>query len=480
MKQRSLLLPLLALSLPLTRCALTDHYELLGAGVSGSADDKAGTAGAATLGGGGEASGTGSSSIGAAGGKSGGAPTGAAGGAGIPAACASACGPPQQCCGTTCIDLAIDAQNCGGCGDACEQGRSCGASTCSVGWLTMAAPPMGFVGRTRAASVAVGRSMFIWGGLDSAGNPLDTGAIYSPVTDDWVEVSKGLGMLTPRSMATAVWTGAVVIVFGGSDGMGNLLKDAAAYDPQSRLWSALPSAATARSQPLGFWDGARAIFWGGTATNNLPIAGADRFDLATWTASSKTGDPGQLLAPAVGFDGSLVYFQGGLFNGSMRQDKVFSYTTKTDDWSALSKSLSARSSAFGVWDGSHFVVWGGRDDAALHNDGNYMSGSTWVPMGAVAAPSARMLSARRSGWAFAVHPGMIAILGGEISLSGNGTMSANGATYDVAGNTWTPILDWPTSEAHDYGMGVWTGDEFVVWSGLDNGKVSTTGQRLTF
>ncbi|HEY5375864.1 MAG TPA: hypothetical protein VIK01_19430, partial [Polyangiaceae bacterium] len=71
-------------------------------------------------------------------------------------------------------------------------------------------------------------------------------------------------------------------------------------------------------------------------------------------------------------------------------------------------------------------------------------------------------------------------LGGEVSLSGNGTMSANGATYDVAGNTWKPIADWPTSEAHDYGVGVWTGDEFVVWSGVDTGKVSTTGQRLTF
>ncbi|HEY5375698.1 MAG TPA: hypothetical protein VIK01_18595, partial [Polyangiaceae bacterium] len=412
MKQRSLLLPLLALSLPLTRCALTDHYELFGAGASGSADDAAGTAGTTTLGSGGEASGAGSSSIGAAGGTSGGAgglvgggggtvtQGGSAGGGGIPAVCASTCGAPQQCCGTTCSDLAIDAQNCGSCGNACEQGRTCATSTCSVGWLTMAAPPMGFVGRTRAASVAMGRSVFIWGGLDNSGNALDTGAIYSPVTDDWVDVSKGLGMLTPRSTATAVWTGSVVIVFGGIDGTENLLKDAAAYDPQSKLWSALPSAATARSQPLGFWDGARAIFWGGTATNNLPIAGADRFDLTTWAASSKTGDPGQLLAPAVGFDGSIVYFQGGLFNGNNRQDKVFSYTTKTDNWSALSKSLSARSSAFGAWDGSHFVVWGGRDDVALRNDGKYLSGSTWVSMGAIAAPSARSLYARRGGWAF--------------------------------------------------------------------------------
>ncbi|HEX7452681.1 MAG TPA: kelch repeat-containing protein, partial [Polyangiaceae bacterium] len=404
---------------------------------------------------------------------------GSAGGGGMDVVCASTCGAPQQCCGTACTDIAIDAQNCGSCGNACEKGRTCATGTCSVGWLTMAAPPLGFVGRTRAASVAMGRSVFIWGGLDNSGNALDTGAIYSPVTDDWVNVVNGLGMLTPRSMATAVWTGSVVIVFGGIDGTGNLLKDAAAYDPQSKLWSALPSAATARSQPLGFWDGAYAIFWGGATTSGTAIAGAGRFDLTSWAAASKTGDPGQLLFPAVGFDGSIVYFLGGIINGT-RQDKVFSYTTNTDNWSTLSKSLSARSSAFGVWDGSHFVVWGGRDDSALRNDGKYLSGSTWVSMGAIAAPSARSLSARRGGWAFAVHPGVIAVLGGNVSLNGT-VMSANGATYDVAGNTWKPILDWPTSEPHDYGMGVWTGEAFVVWSGLDNAnKVTTTGQRLTF
>jgi len=169
-----------------------------------------------------------------------------------------------------------------------------------------------------------------------------------------------------------------------------------------------------------------------------------------------------------------------LLNGSTRQDRVSSYTTSTDNWSNLAKSLSARGGAFGVWDGSHFVVWGGRDDNGLRSDGKYMSGASWISMGAIGAPSARMLLGRRSGWAFAVRPGVVAIVGGEISTSQNGYLGTDGATYDVAANSWTAIPSWPSGEQHDYGMGVWTGAEFVVWGGADNNQPTSSGERIAF
>ncbi len=124
----------------------------------------------------------------------------------------------------------------------------------------MAPPPTGFVGRIHPAAVAMGRSVFIWGGRDSTGAALDTGAIYSPETDSWVLVNQ-TGAPPPRSLATAVWTGNVVIVFGGVDASGNnLLRDAYAYDPNAKTWTTLPPALTPRCQPLGSWDGTRAIF----------------------------------------------------------------------------------------------------------------------------------------------------------------------------------------------------------------------------
>ncbi len=484
MKQRALLLALLLLGSSVTRCALTDHYALTSDGASGMA-------GTATLDGAtsaGAQGGAGGVSTVSSGGTSGGGALQADSG---DASQGSGCSPPcsselQECCAGKCAEITTDAQNCGRCGNVCDTGRECAASACRAGWVSMAPPPTGFVGRMHPATVAMGRSVFIWGGRNNGG-VLNTGAIYSPATDSWVLVNQ-TGAPPARSLATAVWTGNVVIVFGGIDGSTtNLLKDAYAYEPNAKTWTPLPPAATHRARALGLWDGTRAIFWGGTDANNAPIAGADRYDLTNWTTSSTAGDPGPLLGPAVGFGGSTLYLQGGLLNGNTRQDKVFSYATGSDAWATLSTGLAARSNAFGVWDGSHFVVWGGRDDANVRNDGEYLSGSSWTAMNATGAPSARMLFWLRSGWAFVVQPGVVAILGGETSLQGNGTFSTNGATFDIAANAWKAIADWPSGETHDYGVGVWTGEELVLWSGYDQvaaagqmGNATITGERLAF
>jgi hypothetical protein len=483
-KQRGLVLPLLLLNLSLTRCALTDHYELTpdAGGVNGTGSFSSGGATAASAGFGGTGGVLSAGGLGAAGGT-----IAQSGSAGSPpdGTCSSPCSELEECCAGTCVEITTDPQNCGSCGSVCDVGR-CAAGACRTGWVSMAPPPTGFVPRIHPATVAMGSSVFIWGGRGSAGG-LDTGAIYSPATDSWVLVNQ-TGAPPPRSLATAVWTGSVVIVSGGvDDSNNNLLRDAYAYDPDAKTWTTLPPPATNRCRSLGLWDGTRAIFWGGTDQNNVALAGADRFDLTNWTTSSTPGDPGPLLGPAMGFDGSTLYVQGGLLNSNARQDKVFSYATGTDSWSAVSKSLAARSSGFGVWDGTHFVVWGGRDDANVRNDGKYLSGSTWTAMNVAGAPSARMLYWLRAGWAFALRPGVVAILGGQTQLAGNGIFSTNGATFDVAANEWKAIADWPSGETHDYGVGVWTGEEFVLWSGYEqvapNGQASNatiTGERLSF
>jgi hypothetical protein len=343
----------------------------------------------------------------------------------------------------------------------------------------MSAPPVGFVARWRAAAVAMDKSVFIWGGSDSSGVVLDSGAIYSPVTDTWTALPKDGGTPTARVFATAVWTGSVVVVFGGSDAAGATpYKDGSTYDPAKNAWTALPQASKARSSALGFWDGQRAIFWGGIGATSAAVTGADRFDLTTWSASSATGDPGAVLNPASGWDGSTLYLQGGQLTTG-RTDKVSTYTSGTDTWANLNKSLSARSNAFGVWDGSRFVVWGGRDDLNnLHNDGKYEIGGAWTAMATAGQPATRMAVPRRHGWIFATAPGLIALFGGETSLTGQGTFTSTGATYDVVGGKWGTAASWTSAETHDYGVGVWTGEEFVLWGGR-NGNGASPASTLT-
>jgi hypothetical protein len=94
--------------------------------------------------------------------------------------------------------------------------------------------PMSSVGAPspRAEHVAVwtGSRMFIWGGC--GGMACDTirndGAIYLPDANggSWTPVP-GSSLLSGRRNATAVWTGAEVIVWGGRSGSGALLGDGA-------------------------------------------------------------------------------------------------------------------------------------------------------------------------------------------------------------------------------------------------------------
>jgi len=419
--------PLCAL---LTGCPLTDHYRLQ--------EDSLGAAGAPQSGDAGEPSGNGGAGIINAGGA-GALDTGGATGS-----------------------------------DSCE------ANKCSGKWVSMAEPPEQLVARSKAASVAMGDAVFIWGGLDNGGAALNNGAIYYPATDSWKPLQPDPGSPSPRINATAVWTGAAshkVIVFGGTDASGGMVfRDGGVYDVVDNSWQALPMnmMTSKRSAPYGYWDGTRAVFFGGLNAMPAVVPGADRFDLKTWSTSTTSGDPGLLGFSAIAFDGSVMYLQGGVI-GSTRQEKVFAYTSSTDKWATLTTGPSIRTGAFGAWDGSHFVVWGGQDDAGLRNDGKIMSGTTWSDMAATEL-TARRIGFRRSGWAFQVKPGVVAMIGGQTSISGSvETLATDGASYDVSSGQWTAIPAWPSNETHEYGIGVWTGEEFVVWGGRALNVSTLTG-----
>lgn len=471
MKVRFTILASLPLGLLLTGCPLTDHYQLL---------DESGAApgvGAGNPGGGRPESGP---PLGGIGGVAG-AERGAAGEAGDPTSKGG-----SEMVGSGGGGGDIETAGSSGTGGAapcvatCNAKRSCVANGCTSGWVSMARPPSQLVARSRAASVALGKSVFIWGGLDNDGAALNDGALYNPVLDTWKYLPRDPGSPSPRIMATAVWTGAgsnKVVVYGGTDaGGGMTYKDGAIYDVADNSWAPLPPHPTIskRSAPVGYWDGTRAIFFGGLNGAN-PVAGADRFDLKTWTVSTTSGDPGALGSSATAWDGSVMYLQGGVI-GAVRQDRVFSYTSSTDAWANLSKALSVRSGAFGAWDGSRFVVWGGQDDGGLRTDGKALAGTTWSDM-TLGPLEARRVAFRRSGWSFQVRPGVIAIVGGLTSTTGVGTLAINGASYDVSNARWSAIPDWTSLQSHEYGIGVWTGEEFVIWGGRDQNVSTLTGER---
>jgi N-acetylneuraminic acid mutarotase len=128
--------------------------------------------------------------------------------------------------------------------------------------------------------VWTGREFIVWGGLGCTrtrtGEPRSCGdgARYDPARDAWTPLS-GVNAPTPRSGHSAVWTGQVMLVWGGgaetcANGTSGACQDGAAYDPVADTWTPLrvQGAPFARSSHAAVWTGARMFVWGGVGAGS--------------------------------------------------------------------------------------------------------------------------------------------------------------------------------------------------------------------
>jgi galactose oxidase-like protein len=107
--------------------------------------------------------------------------------------------------------------------------------------------------------------MMVWGGIDNSGAYLDGDGRYCPATDTWTTLPT-MRAPSPRSGHSAVWTGAVMVVWGGERNS-TFLDTGARYDPVANSWdsTAKGKAPSARFQqrPCGpeaeWWSGAEAL-----------------------------------------------------------------------------------------------------------------------------------------------------------------------------------------------------------------------------
>lgn len=110
--------------------------------------------------------------------------------------------------------------------------------------------------------------LIVWGGDDGNGDGtpdatyLANGGRYSAASNTWSGMAAA--PIAGRSIATAVWTGSEMIVWGGT-GAGGALGDGAAYDPVANAWSPVLAAGSpvARSRHTAVWTGSEMIVFGG-------------------------------------------------------------------------------------------------------------------------------------------------------------------------------------------------------------------------
>ena len=150
--------------------------------------------------------------------------------------------------------------------------------------------------RHQHTAVWTGSTMIVWGGLDSAYEPINTGGIYDPATNMWTALST-TNAPSPRTGHTAVWTGTQMLIFGGSNtevpgSAANLLADGAAYHPDSNSWTPLSSTdvPSARFRHAAVWTGSEMLIFGGElAGGQLATTGAAyRPEIGPWRPLSAT------------------------------------------------------------------------------------------------------------------------------------------------------------------------------------------------
>lgn len=144
-------------------------------------------------------------------------------------------------------------------------------------------------GRSTMAAVWTGRLMLTWGGDGPDGQFAD-GATYDPRSDAWTPLPAS--PLSARNAPAAVWTGDEVILWGGSSSSGDH-RDGAAYNPATRQWRSIAEAPfSSAGRPVGLWTGSEMIVLAGF--NSRDVAA---YDPAADTWRTLPELPGQLQAP---------------------------------------------------------------------------------------------------------------------------------------------------------------------------------------
>lgn len=170
----------------------------------------------------------------------------------------------------------------------------------------------------RSAHVAVwtGTEMVVWGGGSTS--TLADGAAYDPARDAWRPVT-GTGAPTARLGARAIWTGAVMIVWGGGGGAdlgGAERHDGGVYDPARDAWTLFATPAS-RSVKLNaaVWTGAAMMVWGGSTGSGPEVylneGAAFEPAVSRLTLLPTIGAPTRRTSPSAVWTGSEMIVWGG-------------------------------------------------------------------------------------------------------------------------------------------------------------------------
>ena len=307
-----------------------------------------------------------------------------------------------------------------------------------------------------------------------------------------------------RSMHTAVWTGAEMLVWGGLaqvNAQPQYLGAGGSYNVATNTWAAM----TSTDEPLGrvghtaVWTGTEMLVWGGTRSSSLNPTGMNsgaRYEPNVrgdrWTAISAIGAPSPRSGHTAIWTGNRMIVWGGT-NGSTYLNDGGIYDPMSDTWTPISvaNAPTARSKHTAVWTGTEMIVWGGFDGTAYALSGaRYRPyNDSWVAVNISIPPNSdgsymNQPDPRENHTAVWTGTEMI-VWGGQIHR-GAGSLGTpdydsdvtnTGGRYDPVTNGWRNVSVAGAPSSRSGQVGVWTGTEMIICGGASPSTDGNTGKR---
>jgi HYR domain-containing protein len=328
--------------------------------------------------------------------------------------------------------------------------------------------------RSDHVTVWTGNVMIIWGGIYAGGAYTNTGALYDPILDSWSPTTQ-IGAPSARYGAAAVWTGKEMIVWSGHSRQ-VLTPVGSRYDPFTDTWAPISmiGAALFGARPAAVWSGKEMIVWSGGqyGAPNLNIGARYDPESDHWTPMTNEGAPSPRYNFTATWTGKVMIVWGGEYNigGANGLNTGGLYDPATDTWIAASTvgAPSRRYNHTAVWLGTRLAVWGGWGGSDLNSGGLYdPEHDTWTPISTLGAPSARYYHT-------AIWTGREMIVWGGAIWQGS---FDTGGRYDPDTDTWTPTTTVSAPSPRYAHGAVWTGERMLIWGGLGAGGEFDTGGR---
>jgi N-acetylneuraminic acid mutarotase len=261
----------------------------------------------------------------------------------------------------------------------------------------------------KSAAVWTGKEVLVWGGGATPENtPAPAGGRYNPENDTWRPMTTA-GAPSARTLHSAVWTGSELVVWGGSGYFSNSgTNTGGRYNPETDTWRPTTTAGApeVRLWNSAVWTGAELVVWGGsgsaTDASRFLNTGARYNPVSdTWQPTSTDGAPQGRSHHRAVWTGSQMIVWGGLvpvvWTGG--GDPVYTgarYNPLTDVWTptSLQSPASRRHSHAQVWTGSQMIVFGGtgpsgaaKQDGAVYNAPGSTTPGNLPPTVSLTAPA---------------------------------------------------------------------------------------------